>query len=135
MPYPMSFHIRYQYRSSDNGVIVPVLLSIGSASVKLAARVDTGAQNCLFQRDYAEALSIDVETGTRQGFSTAAGNFRAFGHQLTLEAVGVKVDALVYFYEDREKDRDVLGRTGWLDRIRFGLVHHDSLLYLSAYDE
>jgi hypothetical protein len=31
--------------------------------------------------------------------------------------------------------RDVLGQTGWLDRMRLGLVDHDRQLYLSHYDD
>jgi len=52
-----------------------------------------------------------------------------------LAVLGVEVNALVYFYEEPAIARNVLGRSGWLDRVRLGLVDYDSLLYLSAYDE
>ena len=31
--------------------------------------------------------------------------------------------------------KNVLGRAGWLDRVRLGLVDHDSILYLAPYEE
>jgi hypothetical protein len=68
-------------------------------------------------------------------FWTVSGSFRAYGHWLGLAVLGVEVNALVYFYEEPAIARNVLGRSGWLDRVRLGLVDYDSLLYLSAYDE
>jgi len=68
-------------------------------------------------------------------FSTVAGEFRAYGHELTLAVLGVEVQALVYFYENPNFTRNVLGRNGWLNRVRLGLVDYDSVVYLSPYDE
>jgi len=133
--YPLSFRVRYAYKPSDRGVSVPVSLSAGPETVKLFANVDTGADYCLFERGFAEALLIEVERGTPSGFSTAAGEFRAYGHELTLVALGVEVHALVYFFENPNIRRNVLGRNGWLNRVRLGLVDYDSVVYLSAYDE
>lgn len=110
-------------------------LSAGPETVKLFANVDTGADYCLFERGFAEALLIEVERGTPSEFSTAAGEFRAYGHELTLVALGVEVHALVYFFENPHIRRNVLGRNGWLNRVRLGLVDYDSVVYLSAYDE
>lgn len=112
-----------------------MVLSAGRETVKLFASVDTGADYCLFDRGIAEARLIELERGTPSDFSTAAGKFRAFGHDLTLAALGVEVHALVYFFEGPSIGRNVLGRNGWLNRVRLGLVDHDSLVYLSAYDD
>lgn len=135
MPYPLSFRIRHAYRSSDEGVSVPVSLRMGAEIVNLFAKIDTGADYCLFERGFAEALSIDVERGTQLSFSTVAGQFRAYGHDLTMTVLGIEVHALAYFFEDPDITRNVLGRNGWLNRIRLGLVDHDSLVYLSAHDD
>lgn len=110
-------------------------LSAGPETVKLFANVDTGADYCLFERGFAEALLIEVERRTPSEFSTAAGEFRAYGHELTLVALGVEVHTLVYFFENPNIRRNVLGRNGWLNRVRLGLVDYDSVVYLSAYDE
>jgi hypothetical protein len=49
--------------------------------------------------------------------------------------LGIEVDATVYFAEDPAMPRDVLGQTGWLDRMRLGLVDYDRQLYLSHHDD
>ena len=41
---------------------------------------------------------------------------------------------MVYFFGDPMIEKNVLGRTGWLDRFRLALVHHDSKVYLAAYN-
>jgi len=127
--------MRYPYKPADKGVSVPVALRAGAEAVQLFASVDTGADFCLFERGFAEALLIELERGTPLDFTTVAGNFRAYGHELTLAVLGVEVHALVYFFEDATIRRNVLGRNGWLNRVRLGLVDHDSLIYLSAYDD
>jgi hypothetical protein len=116
-------------------VSVPVSLSAGRETVQLFAKIDTGADFCLFERGFADALLLEVERGTPLDFTTAAGEFHAYGHELTLAALGVEVDALVYFFENPNISKNVLGRNGWLNRVRLGLLDHDSLVYLSAYDE
>ena len=135
LPYPLSFRTRYAYKASDRGVSVPVALSAGPETVQLFAKIDTGADYCLFERGYAEALLLEVERGTSSDFSTAAGEFHAYGHELTLAALGVEVHALVYFFENPNIRKNVLGRNGWLNRVRLGLVDYDSLVYVSAHDE
>ena len=42
-------------------------------------------------------------------------------------------ESMAYFCADPRMNKNLLGRTGWLDRIRFGLVEYDHLLYLGAY--
>jgi hypothetical protein len=116
-------------------VTVPVSLSSRPVTVQLFAGIDTGAEYCLFERAYAEELRIDLERGSPLNFSTVAGNFRAYGHELTLAVLGIQVHAVVYFYGNPNINRNVLGRNGWLNRIRLGLVDYDSTLYMSAYND
>jgi len=40
---------------------------------------------------------------------------------------------MVYFVANPELDKNLLGRNGFLDRIRLGLVHYDRELYLAPY--
>src|SRR5260370_5057661 len=94
VPYPLSFHARHAYEQSDRGVSVPVSLSAGPETVRLFAKIDTGADYCLFERGFAEALLLEVERGIPSGFSTAAGEVHAYGHDLTLAALGVEGHAL-----------------------------------------
>jgi len=41
---------------------------------------------------------------------------------------------MVYFFADPLIDKNVLGRIGWLDRVRLGLIHQDNKIYLAPYD-
>ena len=104
-------------------------------SIRLAAYVDTGAAECIFEREYAEALGLTVRAGMLKRFSTASGGvLTAFGHTVRLSTLGHSVDALVFFADDVQLHRNVLGRQGWLNRLRIGIVHYDSKLYVSDYD-
>ena len=102
--------------------------------VKLPASVDTGASNCLFERKHAELLNLDLEAGDRKTFRTATGRVDAFGHRVTMEVLNLRFESMVYFFADELINRNLLGRVGWLDRIRLGLIDHDGELYLASYD-
>ena len=66
-------------------------------------------------------------------FSTAA-PVGTFGHVVSLEAFDIAFESMVYFFADERIKRNLLGRAGWLDRVRFGLVDYDCVLYLAGYD-
>jgi hypothetical protein len=44
------------------------------------------------------------------------------------------VESTAHFFADERIHENLLGRTGWLDRLRLGLVDYDSILYLAPYD-
>jgi hypothetical protein len=99
------------------------------------AKVDTGATYCIFERDYADALGIEVEAGRMEHISTATGSFPVYGHTVVMRCLDWSVETMVYFARSPEFSRNVLGQIGWLDHFRIGLVHHDSMMYLSHYDD
>jgi hypothetical protein len=111
-----------------------VVLRNGGEAVKLLAYLDTGASNCLFERKHGELLNLEIEAGDRRIFRTATGGVDAFGHVVELEVLGLKFESMVYFFGDERINKNLLGRAGWLDRIRLGLVDHDGEIYLAAYD-
>lgn len=132
----LTFRSRYNYSRSVTGIEVPVSLRLDDArSVRLLAKVDTGASFCIFQRDYAEQLGIDVESGMHEVVSTATGRFDAYGHTLTLSCLDWEFETTVYFAAPRDHPRNVLGRSGWLQRFRMALIDHDAVLLLSQYDD
>lgn len=49
--------------------------------------------------------------------------------------LGIETTATVYFAVEEEFPVNALGRVGWLDRVRLGLIDYDGRLYLSAYDD
>ena len=101
----------------------------------LLPRLTLEASHCLFERSHGESLGLDVESRVRTTFSTAVGPFEAFGHDVRIDVMGLEFDSVVYFFADTGIKRNVLGRRGWLDRLRLGLVDHDEVVYLAGYDE
>jgi hypothetical protein len=77
---------------------------------------------------------LSLEEGDPIVLSTVTGSFRALGHDVTMQFSEFRFESHVYFAE-RPISRNVLGQSGWLDRLRIGIVHHDNLLYVARYDE
>jgi hypothetical protein len=134
LTYRLDFSLRHCYTGPETSITVPAILKRGDEEVDLIASVDTGASHCLFQRSYAEALGLDVESGQAQSFTTANSRFQAYGHELTISVLSIEIHSTAFFFADPLILKNVLGRQGWLDRIRLGLVDHDQILYISPYD-
>jgi hypothetical protein len=133
----LAFDAIHDYGSASvtDGITLPIVLSTGHRQVNLTASVDTGASCCIFKRGYGEALGLDVESGTPTSFRTVTGTFETYGHVVTLAMLDLSFEAMVYFTKDENYTRNVLGRRGWLDQVRLGIVEYESKLYLSRYDE
>jgi len=133
MPQSLDFDASHHYAGAD-GIDVPIEIRVGARNVQLLARLDTGAAYCIFERRYAEALRMDVESGRVRRFMTMAGSFVAYEHEVTLCTFDIEFSAVVYFAHDRTFGKSFVGRNGWLDRLRIGIIDYDRLLFLSAYD-
>ena len=132
--YHLSFASVHSYASDRDGISVPIEMRAGSAVVRIAASIDTGAAYCIFRSEVAEALGLDLRSGIHRRFRTANSNFEAFGHEVDLSVLNVATHSMVYFFADEAINKNVLGRIGWLDRVRLGLVDHDCEPYLAAHD-
>lgn len=130
----LSFAIRHDYSSAE-AIILAVILRYGDKEIDADAYLDTGSTFCVFRRQFAETLGLDVESGDAIRLSTATGTFAAYGHMLTLETLGLTFETTVYFAEHEGFPRNVLGRRGWLDRLRIAIIEYDGNLYASRYDE
>jgi len=134
-----SYVIRYtkihNYSGQSRGIVLPVTLRAGTRAHTVPASLDTGASQCLFARVHAEVLGLNVESGEHLTFTTANSRFDAFGHELTFEVLGMQTTSMVFFFADPAISKNVLGRQGWLDRVRIGLVDYDRVLYVAQYDE
>lgn len=135
MPEQLTFAISYKYDSQQIGVTVPVRLRTWAEAIDLHAKIDTGASLCIFARKHAEQLGIDVESGTLENLSTVTGTFIAYVHEVTLDVLGLEITTTVYFAADENFRRNVLGRQGWLDRVRLGLLDYEGKLFLSDYND
>jgi hypothetical protein len=91
------------------GIEIPITIMAGNREVSLLAKVDTGALSCIFQREHAEALELDVESGEPQRFVTATGAFATYGHTVRLSSCDFDLDSMVYFAREYEFPRNVLG--------------------------
>ncbi len=130
----IEFTRTHLYTPSAEGISVPVALANADLIIDFLAYVDTGASHCLFERRHAEMLNLDVEAGEAKAFRTAAGRVDAFGHLVTIETFDLRFESVVYFFGDERINKNLLGRIGWLDRIRLGLIDHDGELYVARYD-
>jgi hypothetical protein len=133
MAVSLGFDAAHRYSSSD-GIDVRTGSSVGNRKVELLARLDTGAAHCIFERKYAEALGLEVESGRAPRFRSMAGSFVAYEHEVTLHPLGIEFSAAVFFAEDPAFHKSFVGRTGWLDRLRVGIVDYDRMLFLGAYE-
>lgn len=135
MAYQIEYSVKRIYDSRKVGVTVKTTLRRNELSVVLTAKVDTGAEFCLFARELGEELDIDIENGYRKNLSTLAGNLSAFGHGVELETLGLKFNTFVYFARDYALNRNLLGRQGWLQLIKFGLDDYKNEIYVSPNQE
>jgi len=110
------------------------MLVHGKHALKLFAFVDTGASYCLFQRSHGEGLGLEIESGEPSVFATATGRVEAFGHLVHIAVFDMRFESMVYFFADARIKKNLLGRIGWLNRVRIGSVDHDAEIYLSPYD-
>lgn len=129
----LEFDITHHYDLSEVGIPLKVRLSYGGNEEEFIAKIDTGSTFCVFRKRHGEVLGIEIEKGIPAELGTAMGSFRAFGHELTLTVLGIETVSTVYFAEEDFFDRNVLGRIGWLDRVKLGLIEQEGKLFLSKY--
>jgi len=135
MLYQLNFSRKQKYNSLEQGITLEVIIKHGELYTHCPAKVDTGAQVCLFAREIGEALGLKIEEGLRKELSTLTGSFVAYGHEVTLEVLKTETHSTVYFAAEKSFKRNLLGREGWLQRLRLAIIDYDEELYLSPYDE
>jgi hypothetical protein len=59
----------------------------------------------------------------------------AYGHQVTISTLQIDMHSLVAFLSDTHIVKNVLGRHGWLNRVKLGIMDHDQPLYVAEYDD
>jgi hypothetical protein len=99
MPFQLSFDLRHKYQSLESGITIEARLQRGDLFVVTDAKIDCGAEVCLFSREIGEKLRIEIETGLPKKFGTLTGDFRGYGHELTIKTLGLEFLTFVYFSE------------------------------------
>jgi len=128
----LEFDADLDYEATSAGILVPIRLVHGERSVELRARLDTGASDCLFDRFYSDILGLPDSRVERE-YRTVTGSFKAFGHEVTIETLGLEWSAMVFFHAMENPAHAFVGRRGWLDRVRLGIVHYEQKLFLGQY--
>lgn len=129
----VEFDRTIEYDISQPGITVDTTIGFSERHVSVAAKIDTGSSICIFERRWGEALGVPIEDGLIQRVATATGIFTTFGFRVTLGVAEMEFDSLVYFAADEEIRRNVLGRHGWLELVKLGLIDYEGLMYLSRY--
>ena len=63
MPHQLTFATRETYDPRLEGITIEARLVWDAQSVICQAKIDTGGQVCLFMREIAETLGLDLESG------------------------------------------------------------------------
>lgn len=131
----LNFAVTHSYDTRKAGITMDVLLRLDGKDVEVVAKLDTGASFCIFRRIYGDLLGLQIESGRPETLSTPTGSFLAYGHDVKLIVLGLEFQTTVYFAADENFTRNVLGRQGWLDRVRLGLIDYEGKLFLSDYND
>ncbi len=134
-PYQLEFLNRFTYPSSFD-ITLSIAISANSQDFyEVNAKLDSGSVFCILQRHYAKLLKLDLEAGISQRIRTATGSFLAYGHEIIISIEGIEWQATVLFAADEYFPVNVVGRIGFLDHLRIGLVDYEQTLYFSPYDD
>ncbi len=132
MEYALDFNIRHQYRTTDIGITIPARVAAGARIVEIDSKFDPGAEYCLFQREIGERLDLNIESGFPLRLSSLGWSFDTFGHTVILQFLGIKIESMVFFAALPGLQRNLLGRTGCMDRLLVGLDVYEETLYLAT---
>ena len=133
--YAIEFSTLHEYDTLKTGSTLPVTLGYDSLTIDFEAKLDTGSSHCIFERRYGENLGLEIENGTLEKFGTSTAGFFAYGHEIVLTVLEIETVATVYFAKEESFTRNVLGRQGWLDRVKLGLIDYEGKLFLNEYNK
>ena len=128
----LEFSHTYNYDTLKTGISLPIILQSGETQIEIHAKLDTGSTHCIFERKYDDLLDLDIESGDPTTIGTATGKFIAFEHRITLITFGLNWETTVCFIAEEGIKRNILGRQGWLDRLKLGLIDYKGKLLLSS---
>ncbi|MDQ3010719.1 MAG: retropepsin-like domain-containing protein [Acidobacteriota bacterium] len=132
MSHQLTFSIKNFFRTTEVGLAIPVGLERNHLSTFREAKIDTGSHYCLFQREVADDLEIEVLDGYPFYLTTLAGGFTAYAHTVVLDTFGIRFESTVMFIPAYGTTRNILGRKGWLENLNMALTMDDEAIYLSS---
>lgn len=130
----LTFSEEFRYQDELWGITIPVRLTHGSRTTNVYAKVDTGGDVCLFSHEIGLRLGLQVEQGVRKNLDSLGGPIEAFGHDVILQTGNLAFESLIFFAKYPNLPRNILGRQGWLRKLRLAIIDYDNVLYLNGYD-
>jgi hypothetical protein len=134
MSHQMNFDVAYLYEDSTEGISLPITLTYGNNQIRSYAKVDTGAEFCIFSLELGENLGIDVSSGIPKTMGSLTGTLDTFGHEVIIQACGIAVQSVAFFAKYPGLPRNLLGRNGWIRKLRLGIVDYDNTIFLTTHD-
>src|SRR5688572_10337836 len=129
----IEFDVVLTYGDQEEGIEIPLALNANGRSIMTVGFVDTGCGACLFSNEIGMNLGIDIESGELATFkSGAGGSVPAYGHPVVIEFLGIAFESFVYFAKYPGLQRSLLGRSGFLRKLRFGLIEYDTTALFAA---
>lgn len=129
----IEFDVVFNYADQEEGIEIPLALNANGRSLMTVGFVDTGCGACLFGNEIGMDLGIDIESGEFAIFkSGAGGSVPAYGHPIVIEFLGIAFESFVYFAKYQGLQRNLLGRVGFLRKLRFGLIEYDTMALFAA---
>ena len=132
MAYQLNFTVRYKYNSAEVGITIPVALKTGNLIAEVEAKLDTGAEPCIFQREIADLLGLELAAGIPLRMGSLAGTLPTFGHRVVIQAFDFSFESTVYFAAIYGLPRNLLGRRGFLEHLDFGLTLSSDTAYFNS---
>ncbi len=129
----LSFAVTYQYPDRPDGITVPVLLSAGGQVIQASAKVDTGAECCIFSQELGLKLGLEIESGLYKQMGSLTGTLDTYGHDVVIQTFGIAFESVVYFAKYPGLRRNLLGRNGWLRHLQLAIIDYENTLHLSQY--
>ena len=125
--------MKFTYKRFSNGAcrpIIPFEVSNGKKSVRYLALVDSGSDLCVFHKEIADILDIDIEKGKKAHVSgvTEGEKQSYYIHPVTLSFGGLKHTADVGFMANLSKSgHGILGQYGFFDKykVSFNLLEEE----------
>ena len=77
--------------------MIPCKLERNGIVANFEAKVDPGSEYCLFQREVADDLQIEVEDGVPVRLGTLAGSLTAFAHTAVISTFELEFESTVLF--------------------------------------
>lgn len=130
MSYYLEFLLKQRFTTTADGIAIPFSLRGDSFMATGQAKIDTGSEYCLFQSELADELMIDVKAGLPVRLNTLSGWFTAYAHTVVLKTFGIEFESTVLFSAGSRTQRNILGRTGWLNNLHLGLTMDNEMIYL-----